>query len=52
VRDHDNAHAINLTLRLGRVDRTAAHDAGPTSGSVGLVDAIGDGKASLRETNM
>jgi hypothetical protein len=52
VRDQDHANAINLTLCLGRLYPTAAHDAGPTSASVGLVDTTGDGEVSLHEPNM
>jgi hypothetical protein len=52
VRGQDRANTTNLALRLGRLNRTAAHDAGPTSASVGLVDTIGDGETSLREPNM
>jgi hypothetical protein len=52
VRGQDRANTTNLALRLGRLNRTAAHDTGPTSASVGLVDTIGDGETSLREPNM
>ena len=52
VREQDHANPINLALRLGCLYRTAAHDAGPTSASVSLVDTIGNGKAPLCEPNM
>ena len=49
---HDHANAINLALLLGSLNRMAAHDAGPTHASVGLVDTAGDRETLLRKPDM
>lgn len=40
MRDQGDAHAVEFALDLGGLNRTAAHDAGPTSASMGFGHAI------------
>jgi hypothetical protein len=47
VRDQGDAHAVKFALDLGRVYRTAAHDARTPGPSMGLEYAIDNGQTRL-----
>src|SRR6266446_1521714 len=47
VRDQDNDHAVEFALDLGRVYRTAAHDARSAGPAMGFRHAIDERQAAL-----